>query len=136
GESVENGNNVVIQDWVAAADSECCIVRLLFSQSGVVECPHPSLIQRKLGTHLIETDAGQCLATAKCRQGLAEDRVLLALLILQLREQSRNSRGVGLIDAAACYQLVDQVLDVLSTERCQRTCRNVEYIELIRNVYS
>ena len=32
--------------------------------------------------------------------------------------------------------MVDQVLDVLSTERRQRACRNVEYIELIRNVYS
>ena len=83
----------------------------------MVECPHPSLIQGKLATQLIEADARQRLATAKCRQGLAEDRVLLALLILQLREQSRDSRGVGLIDAAACYQLIDQVLDVLSAER-------------------
>src|SRR5213079_2957783 len=91
--------------------------------------------ERKLRAQFIQADASEGFASTESCKGLAENRVL-ALLSLQLRQQ-RGDRGiVGLVNAAACNQLIDEILNVLPAECRQRACRNVEQVEVVGNVHA
>ena len=59
-------------------------------------------------------------------------------LSAQLRQKSGERRTARLVDAARGDQLVDELLNILSSEprQRQRRCRNVVQVESVGNVHS
>ncbi len=87
------------------------------------ECFDGARIQPQLRAGRSKTQPTQGEAAAEGRERLTEDG---ALLTLKLSQQRGKRLRTGLIDAAIGDQLVDQVLNVSSAQRGQRSRRDVE----------
>ena len=92
---------------------------------------HVALVQRQLTARRPQTQSAERQSAAKRGQGLAKDGTLLTL---ELGQKPRKRRGIGLVDTAAGYGLVDQVLNVLAPERRQCAYGNIEELEIIGNL--
>src|SRR6266849_4362302 len=131
GRIVKNRSEAGVQDGIARSQFKSCFLLLGGAQVDVIERLDGTLIHGKYGGQLIETKSHQREPAAEGCERLAEDRILLAL---QLCEKGGDGLIAGLVDAAGGNQLVDDVLDVLSSERRKRGRRNIEKIEIIRDV--
>ena len=109
--SIEDRRETGVKDGESRAHSKRCLIALGHAQRGVLQRLHRALVQRQLCACRPQAQPHQGQAAAKRGQGLAEDRILLPL---ELGQKSRKRLRVGLIDATAGDQLIDQVLNVLS----------------------